>query len=163
MAAHPGETLLRSLVKFCDFWGLERVIIAGFQKGLYAPPRWFAAAAAIAITLSYVAVMLLASLGFWFARPPDARVHAYFAAVILFIAGLHALAFGHSRYHLPLVPVLILYASSAAVGRSWREVGRRLAPTLAFLLTAGALLAMWVREVFVRDFDLIQKVLQTLI
>jgi hypothetical protein len=163
MAAHPGVTLVRSVVKLCDFWGLEREIIAGFQKGLYAPPRWFAAGAAAAITVSYVAMMLLASLGFWLARPPDRRVHAYFAVLIIFIAGLHALAFGHSRYHLPLVPILILYASSAVIGRSWRDVGKRIAPTAAFLLTAGALLAIWAREVLVRDFDRIQKLLQALI
>jgi hypothetical protein len=163
MAGHPGQTTLRSLVKLCDFWGLERVIIAGLQKGLYAPPKWFAVAAALAITVSYVGMMLLASLGFWFARPLDARIHAFFAVVILHICGLHCLAFGHSRYHLPLVPILILYASSAVVRRSWREIGSRAAPTIAFLVTAGGLVAIWAREVFVRDFDLIKKVIEALI
>jgi hypothetical protein len=163
MAEHPGQTMLRSLVKLCDFWGLEREIIAGFQKGLYAPPHWFAVAAAIMITFSYAGVMVLASLGFCFARPRDTRIHSFFVTLIVFISGLHALAFGHSRYHFPLVPLLILYASSGIVERSWRDIGRRIAPTVAFLLTVVALLAIWAREVLFRDFDLIQKVFQTLI
>jgi 4-amino-4-deoxy-L-arabinose transferase-like glycosyltransferase len=162
MLANPGETLVRSVVKFCDFWGLEREIIAGFQKGLYVPPLWFEAVASATITASYVALMLLASLGFFFARPADLRIHVFFAVVILFICGLHTLAFGHSRYHLPLVPILILYAASAVARRSWRDLGRNL-PTAAFLVTAAVLAGIWVRELLVRDFDKIQAFFSALL
>ena len=41
-AQHPVITLRRSLIKFADFWGLEREFIAGFRAGTFTPPAWFA-------------------------------------------------------------------------------------------------------------------------
>ena len=40
MLSHPGTTFRRALIKFADFWGLERELVAGVQQGLYDPPRW---------------------------------------------------------------------------------------------------------------------------
>lgn len=39
MAANPVETARRSLIKFADFWGLEREFIAGVEVGFFDPPR----------------------------------------------------------------------------------------------------------------------------
>ena len=44
----------------------------------------------------------------------DWRVHVLLLLPIVAIMGAHMLAFGHSRYHLPLVPILILYAVALA-------------------------------------------------
>ncbi len=41
MRRASGQTFRRSLIKFADFWGLEREFIAGVQQGLFNPPRWF--------------------------------------------------------------------------------------------------------------------------
>ena len=41
MVAHPGTTLRRAVIKFADFWGLEREYAAGIAQGLYARRRWF--------------------------------------------------------------------------------------------------------------------------
>ena len=49
MRAHPMITARRSLIKFADFWGLDREFIAGVQTGLFSPPTWLAAPAALAI------------------------------------------------------------------------------------------------------------------
>ena len=35
MVANPGVTLRRSIIKFSDFWGLEREYAAGIQQGLF--------------------------------------------------------------------------------------------------------------------------------
>ncbi len=33
MMQHPGVTARRSLIRFADFWGLEREVVAGFRNG----------------------------------------------------------------------------------------------------------------------------------
>jgi len=93
--------------------------------------------------------MLLACLGIFRAPPKDRRIHVFFLLLVLFISGLHTLTFGHSRYHLPLLPLLILYAASAFAQRSWLSLREGLpvaaAPVAAWIL----LLAIWGREILV--------------
>ncbi|HET9371911.1 MAG TPA: glycosyltransferase family 39 protein, partial [Vicinamibacterales bacterium] len=52
MKANPGRTLRRSIIKFTDFWGLERSFIAGVQQGLYRVPMAVAAVVAILMLVS---------------------------------------------------------------------------------------------------------------
>ena len=49
MREHPGITARRALIKFADFWGLEREYAAGIQQGKYAPPAWLGASASVLI------------------------------------------------------------------------------------------------------------------
>src|SRR5207344_516338 len=58
MRAHPGVTARRALIKFADFWGLEREFMAGVQRGLYSPPLWFQVIGSIAIVVAYVAIVV---------------------------------------------------------------------------------------------------------
>ena len=37
MRANPELTARRSAVKFCDFWGLERELVAGADRGWFGP------------------------------------------------------------------------------------------------------------------------------
>jgi hypothetical protein len=92
--------------------------------------------------------------------PADQRAHVLFALVILFICGMHSITFGHSRYHLPLMPVLMIYAAAALRGR--HEIFERL-PTRAVLastLVGVGAISIWGHEVFVRDFDRIAVLLR---
>jgi 4-amino-4-deoxy-L-arabinose transferase-like glycosyltransferase len=150
MKTHPGTTVRRSVLKLADFWGLERDFIAAVQRGAYHPPTWVFIVCALAITLSYVGLMILAVMGIVAARPVDWRAHVLLIGIILFISGIHAVVFGHSRYHLPLVPILLLYAAAAIERRAWRMRWR----SAMGIVTMG-LLAMlggfWVHEVFIRD------------
>ena len=57
----------RSFIKFADFWGLEREFIAGVQKGIYAPPLWFAAGATLCILAGYVLTVMAGAAGIWLA------------------------------------------------------------------------------------------------
>jgi hypothetical protein len=56
----------------------------------------------------------------------DRRLHWFFLLVIVFICGMHTLVFGHSRYHLPLMPLVLLYSASALVHirAIWQRRGR---------------------------------------
>jgi hypothetical protein len=109
---------------------------------------------AVATTLGYILTAVLAAVGIWLAPPPW-RAHALLLLVVGFIAGVHAVVFGHSRYHLPLVPILLLYAASAFSARRWRDLltGR---PALLAAATIALLVVVWSREIVVRDWDRIR-------
>jgi hypothetical protein len=159
MAAHPGTTLVRAIAKWADFWGIEREYLAALQRGLYEPPVWFRLAAIVAIIGAYVAVMLLACLGVFLAPPPDRRFHWLCLLIIGFVAGLHAIVFGHSRYHIPLVPLLLLYACAGIAHQGWRRLGR-FSTAVGPVLAACMFLAIWAREILVRDGARIAELLK---
>jgi hypothetical protein len=71
MAAHPGTTIRRSLLKFADFWGLEREMLAALMAGLYHPPRWFAWLASASVLIAYPLVVVGAVLGACLVSPRE--------------------------------------------------------------------------------------------
>jgi 4-amino-4-deoxy-L-arabinose transferase-like glycosyltransferase len=150
MVAHPAQTLRRSAIKFADLWGLEREYIAGIRKQIYRPPTWFTIVASVSIVLGYVFVVTTGAAGIWLARPA-AREHLLLLLPIVVIMGVHVLAFGHSRYHLPLIPILTIY--SAALVLACRELSW--AQHRAMLVTAGAtvcvLFMVWARQLLMVD------------
>jgi hypothetical protein len=158
MLSHPAQTIRRSFIKFSDFWGLEREFIAGVQAGFFSPPVWFHVAATIAIILGYVVVVTMGALGLWIAPPADRRMQVLMLLPIVLITGLHTVVFGHSRYHVPLMPLFGVYAA-AFVTERWRAVrsvaagpkGPALLPITGALATVTTLVAVWVRQVVVVD------------
>jgi 4-amino-4-deoxy-L-arabinose transferase-like glycosyltransferase len=162
MLAHPLVTARRSLLKFADFWGLEREWIAGVGRGYYQPAAWFAVLSGAAITIAYPAILLAAIAGLFLAPPAFRRAHWLFVVLILFVAAIHSVTFGHARYHLPLIPILILYAAAAL------RHGAALLRTLSVqaIVAPGIVMGMaaliWGREVFVRDADHIAALIRVL-
>jgi 4-amino-4-deoxy-L-arabinose transferase-like glycosyltransferase len=159
MTQHPLTTLRRAVLKFADFWGLEREYIAAVQKGLYPAPRWFHVLSSGAVLGVYVATMLLAALGLLLIERPTWRHHAVPVAIVVAVCGLHSIVFGHSRYHLPLMPILTIYAAAAVANRGWvvqpAVAWRR--PVAGVAVTV--LIAVWTHEVFFRDGDRIRQLL----
>jgi 4-amino-4-deoxy-L-arabinose transferase-like glycosyltransferase len=133
--AHPGQTAERAVVKFFDFWGLERELIAGAREGYFGPiPPGAMIPLAVLIIGGYVLALFLGLFGLVLAPPEDRRLHAFMLLAMALICGLHTLTFGHSRYHLPLVPLLLVYAAAAWV--HWPQLwARRQQP--GFWLAAG--------------------------
>jgi 4-amino-4-deoxy-L-arabinose transferase-like glycosyltransferase len=160
MAAHPLLTAKRSVLKLADLWGLEREWVAGIGQGLYAPPLWFAIVSSVLTVVAYPCLLLLAICGFCCA-PLDRRAHWLFALLIGFTCAVHALTFGHSRYHLPLVPILAIYAAAVVVRRSdvLLELRSRRAVVGALALLCAA---VWVREIAFRDAGHIAQLFATL-
>lgn len=73
-------------------------------------------------------------------------MHLFLLLIVAFICGIHTLVFAHSRYHLPLMPVLGIYAAAAWTARStvlthWRRPAFWLAGTLCLVLALS-----WCRE-----------------
>ncbi|MES1255816.1 MAG: glycosyltransferase family 39 protein [Acidobacteriota bacterium] len=159
MRAHPGVTVRRSLIKFADLWGLEREFMAGVRSGLFAPPAWFAVLGSICIIGAYVAVSLAGAVGIWLAAPADWRMQVVLLLPVLVIVAGHTIVFGHSRYHMPLVPVLAIYGTALVAAR-WPVLGWRPAPAaIGAAATVTALMAIWVRQVVFVDLARIGSLL----
>lgn len=160
MRAHPAQTLRRSLIKFADFWGLEREFIAGVQERLFTPPQGLAIVAAAAMAMAYVVVALGAAAGIWVAPPADWRLHVLLLLPVAVTTAAHTIVFGHSRYHLPLIPILGLYAAHLAT--RWQEV--RLPAMRPVVVGAGVsiltLATIWFRQLAFSDAQRIGALLR---
>jgi hypothetical protein len=80
---------------------------------------------------------------------------------LIVLAG-HTLAFGHSRYHLPLIPVLAVYGGAflSAPVPSVRFTSR--ANALGAMATISALLAIWIRQIALVDLPRIKALIDHL-
>lgn len=154
---HPFTTLKRDVVKFFNFWQLERTFSAAASQGYFGT---ISAATKLAIAAifcgSSVAVLYTAMFGICVTPPRDVKQHVFLVMAILFPCAIHSLIFAHERYRLPMMPLMILYASAALVG--WRSVwerrgtvGFRVAVGLCLLLTLG-----WLRELVMVDLRLFE-------
>jgi 4-amino-4-deoxy-L-arabinose transferase-like glycosyltransferase len=152
MRAHPLTTIRRSFIKFADFWGLEREFIAGVETGLFDPPRWFEIVGSLVIVGGYALVAIIGGVGLWIAPPRDWRVQWLVLLPVALIVAGHTIVFGHSRYHLPIIPILGLYAAQAlAVDRT----SLRTVPQPAWIgaaVTVVMFVSIWVRQLVLVDF-----------
>lgn len=114
---NPGLTLLRSLIKAANFWGLERSIIAamsGQREQIHAisntPVREVLTTAILASTIF---ITLSGFIGLCIRCSSNKNRNIFdllTALLLLYFTAMHALVFGHSRYHLPLTPFLCFYS-----------------------------------------------------
>lgn len=149
---HPMLTMKRDAVKFLDFWQLEREVLAGASKGRFgALPRWTLLSLAALVLGAYVVCVITAIFGAIMAPPADWRCHLFLILVAAFICGLHTLVFGHSRYHLPLIPILSVYSATAIV--HYRQIWHRRADWRFGVACAigGAAIAAWGYEIVAAD------------
>ena len=99
-------------------------------------------------------------LSFALARPGgDGTFHLLVAVLLALVTAVHAVAFGHPRYHLPLVPLLCVYAARAWAIR--REVwqARRSPAFMVSGVLGGLAVVIWLREILV-EFGRIHEVLR---
>lgn len=130
--------------------GSVRAHPADVQRGLVFPPVWEGFGASAVILLAHGAVAIAAAAGICLA-PADWRAHTILVLPPLGILAGQALAFGHPRYHLPLMLIFDIDAAALAVqsqtvlrtAARWQLVGAA--------LSVKALLAIWVNQVLVVD------------
>ncbi|MBI4524924.1 MAG: glycosyltransferase family 39 protein [Deltaproteobacteria bacterium] len=151
---HPWVTLKRDLVKFIQFWGLERELIAGAGRGYFGK---LPAPAMVLLTCiifgSYTIAIISGVVGIVMAPPSDKRIHGFFLLVIAFVWAAHTLVFAHPRYHLPVIPLVLGYSANALTHA--REIWRR-RDRWSFWLAIGwscLFVLAWVWEIAVVDFD----------
>jgi hypothetical protein len=152
---HPAQTVPRVLVRFFNFWQLEREIVAGIKEGHWGPAGKPVVGAAIVIFSGAYAVVALAAIFGFFAAQLGWRQQGLLLLWIALPCAFHTIAFAHSRYHLPIVPILALYAAitlDCLLARDWQVLRRAAIPgaILSALLMAG-----WLREIVMVDLALL--------
>lgn len=149
---HPWTTLRNDLVKALQFWQLERELVGGAARGYFGPiPEAGIVILAVLINGFYALLILAAIAGLLLDPPEDRRQFWILLTIPAIIWGAHTLTVAHSRYHMPLVPLLGIFAARALVrGRAlWREArrGRR----LWVLAVAAVLLLSWGVQIVLFD------------
>lgn len=159
-ANHPWLTLQRDLVKLVAFWGLERELVAGVTHESFG--KWSAPATvafALVVMGAYAATILLVVFGVLLVPANNRFLLILIVTTVAYVCALHTLSFGHSRYHLPLMPLLFPFAAAACVGRKeiWQKRGTRVFCVAVFFVSA--MLVAWVAEAAIQDWDRIVKIL----
>ena len=152
--AHPLLTLKRDVVRFFNFWQLERTLTAGMVQGIFGPvPKAVILPVAALICGTFSFVLFAGIFGMVFARPNERRFHWLLVLTIAFPCVIHTLIFAHSRYHLPVIPILTLYAAAAVV--NWRSIWA-LRRTLRFRFVMAVCVVFvlgWLRELVFVDLQ----------
>ncbi len=150
---NPGLTLQRDLIRFFNFWQLERVLVAAAQRGYFGDLPKSATLGLAAVICGCYAAAILSGIFGMVLTPPPWRMHGLLLLVLAYINGMHVLTFAHSRYHLPLMPLVLIYSALAFTNARpiWQE-RRRLAFWLAAAL-AAVLVGSWLWEMLIVDFS----------
>jgi hypothetical protein len=102
--------------------------------------------------------MVLACVGLFGRWQSGWRLHIVPLLILVGICGVHTIVFGHSRYHLPVMPILLMYAASAALERWWLTGGRT-ARVVPAAVAVGLLVLIWSRDLLFRDPMMIRELL----
>lgn len=161
MAANPGLTARRDVVKFFNFWQLEREVVAAAGRGLFGDlPTTVVLSITLLVFGSYAMLFIAAIIAAVAAPPTDWRAHLMCGLIVAFLCALHTAVFAHSRYHLPLVPILACYAAQAIVARREIWTQRRSRMWLAASI-AGLFAAAWLFEIVYVDFDKFAEIMRS--
>lgn len=151
MLNHKFLTLKRSLIKAANFWGLERSVIGGILNDHYPDLNKKAALLFVSplIFASYALVMLGAVVGLTHTLTRKSLFALFFLVLIGYFTTVHAVIFGHPRYHLPLMPLLALFASWSLVHCKaiWQK--RKALRFKVSGFVCGVLLLVWLREILI--------------
>lgn len=155
--AHPTQSTIRCVVRFFNFWQLERELIAGAHQGLWGPvPKLGLVLLAVVILGSYTCVILPAIAGSFIAGI-QWRQHGLLLLWIALPCAVHTIAFAHSRYHLPIIPIVACYAAPFWLAILARDFGKLKSASMwggPFVLL---LLLGWVRELIMVDLAVFMK------
>jgi 4-amino-4-deoxy-L-arabinose transferase-like glycosyltransferase len=161
MWANPGTTLVRMLGRLVDFWGQERLVINHVVSDYYGDVPFVITVMIVAAVFGiYSLVMTGAGFGYFFAK-----LRAFEVLGLLFIAyytAMHLLVFAHPRYHLPLLPFLVIMAARAFAERTEIIKKRRTWQFAGAAGVAAAFVVMWIIGLFVFDASFLEKFMQRL-
>ncbi|MBN2021532.1 MAG: glycosyltransferase family 39 protein [Pirellulales bacterium] len=147
--ANPALTAKRCFIKFLNFWQLERTVIAGMTRGFWGTHgRAAMLAATAAIFGGYALAIVSGVFGFVVLPPQDRRMHWFLLLLIGHVCAVHTVVFGHSRYHLALMPLVFVYSGAAL--SQLGEIARRRCRWAFWIASAIAcgLVASWIWETF---------------
>jgi 4-amino-4-deoxy-L-arabinose transferase-like glycosyltransferase len=152
--ANAWLTVQRDVIKFFDFWGLERELVSGAGNGFFGRlPRAAVLLLALIIFSSFGGAMFLGIYGAMLAPLADRRIQWLFLLVIAYVCGMHTLVFGHSRYHLPLMPLVLVFAAAALVNVRGIWAQRRTGSFWSAGALCCVLVAGWLWGLVAGDLD----------
>ncbi|RMG29962.1 MAG: hypothetical protein D6730_03140 [Bacteroidetes bacterium] len=149
----PALFVWRTLSRLRTFWAFDT-----FAAGSWWPQhRWLALLLLAADAAAYLLLAFSALAGLW-VRP----ALPYSSLLGVLVAGYtlpYLLAFSHPNYHLPLMPLLALFAAHCwqhcgLSGQAWRQFVRQRKP--GFWLAAALLLFIQLEWVWHRWMQLVQ-------
>ena len=136
-----------------NFWQLERTMIAGAKQGLWGSlSKVVFAGLALAIIGCYATVFLFALIGLCSGILPW-KTQGLLLLWMALPCAIHTIAFAHSRYHLPLIPILATYAAMTMAG--WAAARKNPAISVRGWLPGVLLFSLfvlsWAREIIMVD------------
>lgn len=149
---HPFLTAKRNVIKFFNFWQLDRSLAAGLMQGYWGKlPKPIVFVLSALIFAAYALMLLAGVFGFVVLPSADQRMHWFLLLTVGFVCAVHTVVFAHSRYHISLMPIVFIYSGAALAG--WRLIWQKrrtqrfwIATLLAALLVAG-----WIWEIVAVD------------
>jgi len=161
MLANPGKTLLRMLVRFVDFWGQERLVVNQVLAKFYGDLPMSGAAMIVAAVFGFYSLIIFSTcFGYFFTK-----LRAFDVFGLLFIGyytAMHLLVFAHSRYHMPLLPIIVILAARGFAARSEILANRKTWRFKAALGAMAAFIIIWMVGLFVFDKEYIEMFMQRL-
>ena len=159
MKSHPALTLERTGMKALCFWQLERSIPAGIQRGFWGldrlgetPRKTVFLVVTCVVILPFVLIFQLALLGIFSSEFSGKMLPtvAILLAVLLYFWALHSLVFAHERYHLPLIPILALFAAGLFQNpqTAWARFRKSPFRWVPAILLSAAFLVFWCLEAY---------------
>jgi 4-amino-4-deoxy-L-arabinose transferase-like glycosyltransferase len=149
--AEPLTFAARLPIKFADFWAFDRNLpdtAEATLRGAGWNSRVKLAADLLAVIV-YMGIVLVGTVGLVFAPEtsgvPPALWKLLLGGFILYYLSAHLVVFGDGRFHLPLIPVLILYTGWMTV--MVRRIGYARGRVAAAGVLATILVMVWAREV----------------
>jgi hypothetical protein len=79
---------------------------------------------------------------------------------IVVLVGAHTIVFGHSRYHLPLMPIFGLYGAAFVVERVPSFAISRRPALIGAAASIVVLVSVWMRQIVLTDLDRIMSILR---
>jgi hypothetical protein len=123
------------------FWRIDREIAGAAARGWLGPMPQPVLLGLAALIAGYYVVLALAGAAGIVLRPPADRAQlAVVVSVIATLFAVHMFSIGHSRYHVPLMPLFAIFAARLWIARREPMTRRRLAGAIA---TAAILIASW--------------------
>jgi hypothetical protein len=150
MLENPGLSLKRAVIKAANFWGLERSVLGVFANGHFAgvDRKTALILTGPVLILFYLFVMMTDICGIFTIRGGGRGHYLIFCLLLIgFVTAMHALTFGHARYHLPFISLLLPFSAAFSMALSGRlqDFRRsRLVKAAAFCII---MLTLWTGEV----------------
>ncbi len=146
----PRAFLILSFKKFAHFWRLElKLFVLYFDECFINPiPKWLFMVLAPLTVLPFIILLPLAIFGIIFYQKWDMKAYLLILLIFYYIL-IHSIVFASGRYHLQIIPYLIIFAAYGlcSINRVRSEIksgdSKAKRKVIIFFLSITVLIATW--------------------